>query len=118
MTSLGGLTLSDNLRLLGLRVVPISASSERSEGGVAHVLTAPLIGGRELQLSGFFTSAQVEAILAMAAGGTAVDLVHPRGNFSVLITACSLADWIEYVDAGTDPDDFEEGTITLLEIAS
>ena len=116
MISLGGLTLSDNLRLLGLRVVPISASTARSEGGVAHVLTAPLEGGRALELSGFFTSAQVEAILAMAAAGTAVDLIHPRGSFSVLITACSLADWIEYVDAGTDPDDFEEGTITLLEI--
>lgn len=115
MISLGGLQLSDNLRLLGLRMVPVKASSQVAEGGVAHVLTAPLVSGRNLKLTGFYTSAEVEAIMAMC-DGQARDLVHPKGTFSVIIVGTDLADWIEYVDAGTNPDDFEEGYFELLEM--
>lgn len=115
MTSLGGLQLSDNLRLLGMRRVPIKASVQVAEGGVAHVLTAPLVAGRSLKLTGFYTSAQVEAIMAMC-DGQARELVHPRGTFMVIIVGTDLADWIEYVDAGNNPDDFEEGYFELLEM--
>lgn len=114
MITLGGLTLSDNLRLLGLRADPVAVDLQRSEGGVAHILTAPLQGGRALQLQGYFTSAQVDQIMAMANAGDPVELVHPRGTYSVIITGSTLADWIEYVEP--DPADFEEGTINLIEV--
>ena len=113
MISLGGLQLSDNLRLLGLRVAPVAVNTQRSEGGVLHVVSAPVVGGRALELTGYFTSAQVDAVMAMC-DGQARELVHPRGNFSVIIVSCDLADWIGYVEP--DPADFEEGKIILLEV--
>lgn len=114
MISLGGISLSDNLLLKGLRGEPVAVDVQRSEGGVAQVLVAQMEGGRVLGLEGYFTAAQVDALMDMAMLRQPVTLVHPRGTFSVLITGSSLEDWIEYVEP--DPDDFEVGTINLIEV--
>lgn len=113
MISYGGLQLSDNLRLLGLRVAQIKANVQVSEGGVSHILTGELIGGRTLELDGDYTSFQVEAMLAMC-DGQARELIHPRGTFSAIIIGTDLADWIEYVEP--DPDDIEYGKFQFLEV--
>ena len=112
--SLGGLTLSNNLLLRGLRSDPVAVDVQRSDAGVAQVLVAPIEGGRVLGLEGYFTSAQVDALLTMAENRLPVQLVHPRGTFTVLITGSTLEPWVDYVEP--DPGDYEQGTINLLEI--
>jgi hypothetical protein len=114
MITLAGLVLSDNLRLLGLRAAPIAVNVGRSDAGVAQVLITTLDGGRALDLSGYYTSAQVDQIMSIMRAGLPVQLVHPRGTFRVLVIGCDLADWVEYVEP--DPDDFEEGKINLIEV--
>lgn len=114
MITLGGLQLSDNLLLKGLRAEPVAVDMQRSDEGVALVLVAPIEGGRLLTLDGYFTAAQVDSLMDMARLRQPVTLVHPRGTFSVLITGSSLEDWIEYVEP--DPDDYEVGTINLIEV--
>lgn len=114
MITLGGLQLSDNLLLKGLRGEPVAVDMQRSDEGVALVLVAPIEGGRLLTLDGYFTAAQVDSLMDMARLRKPVTLVHPRGTISVLITGSSLEDWIEYVEP--DPDDYEVGTINLIEV--
>ena len=112
--SAGGLALSDNLLLRGLRGDPVAVDMQRSEGGVAQILVAPLEGGRPLALEGYFTAAQVDALMDMARIGEPVTLIHPRGTFSWLITGSSLEPWIDYVEP--DPNDFEFGTVNGIEV--
>ena len=115
MISLGGLVLSSNLLLRGLRSAPVAVDVQRSDEGVAQILVAPLEGGRSLSLEGDFTFAQVEQIRVMSRNCLPVQLIHPRGTFQVLITDLSdLADWDEHVEI--EPTDFESGTIQLLEV--
>ena len=112
--TLGGLELSDNLLLRGLRSDPVAVDVQRSDAGVAQVLVAPMEGGRVLGLYGYFTAAQVDALMAMAAIRLPVQLVHPRGTFTVLITGSTLEEWWDNVQP--DPNDIEQGTINLLEV--
>jgi len=112
--SAGGLALGDNLLLRGLRGDPVAVDVQRSEGGVAQILVASIEGGRPLALEGYFTAAQVDALMDMARLKTPVTLVHPRGTFSWLITGSSLEPWIDYVEP--DPDDYEFGTVNGIEV--
>lgn len=112
--TLGHVLLSDDIRLHGLRVAPVAADIGRSDDGVAQVLITELEGGRNLDLVGLFTSAQVDQVMDIARARQPVTLVHPRGTFRVLVVGCDLADWIDYVEP--DPDDFEEGKIQLIEV--
>lgn len=113
--SLGGLVLNDNLLLRGLRSAPVAVDIQRSDEGVSQILIAPLEGGRALGLEGYFSAAQVDQIEAMSKGLLPVTLIHPRGTFQVLITDLSeLANWVDYVEP--DPDDYETGTIQLIEV--
>jgi len=112
--SVGGLALSDNLLLRGLRGEPVAVDVQRSEGGVALVLIGDMESGRPLALEGYFTAAQVDALMDMARLKQPVTLVHPRGTFSWLITGSSLEPWIDYVEP--DPGDYEFGTVNGIEV--
>jgi len=117
--TLGGISLGvaygDELVLRGLDAPAIALSSQRSEGGTLHILTAPLVGGRALELEGFITYAQRTAIEALIAAAAAVTLVHPRGTFSVLITATAFEDALtEYTNPRTT--EWLTGTISMLEV--
>ena len=118
MISLNGTALgirTDELALRGLRAPGVSVSVERSEGGVAHVLTAPMLGGRELVLEGVITYAQATAVHAMIDAGVAVALVHPLFSGEVLVLATELIDLqTEYINPTST--DLLAGTIQLLEV--
>ena len=98
--TLGGVTLSDDLVLLGLETGGRVASSLRyTLGGVAVVQAVPLSGGRELvlQSENHLSLAEVQAVRDIEALAEPVTLVHHRGTFSVLNTGIS-------------------GTITMIEV--
>lgn len=112
--SAGGLVLSDNLLLRGLRGDPVAVDVQRSDAGVALILVADMEGGRLLALEGYFTASQIDALMAMARLKQPVTLIHPRGTYSWLITGSSLEPWIDYVEP--DPDDYEFGTVNGIEV--
>lgn len=119
--TLGTLTLSDHLVLLGLESAPgVAYSLRRTLGGRAVLQVGPaLSGGRTLQLQseGHLTHAAVAAIKAIEAAGQVVTLSHPRGTFSVLVVAVELDPDQLYVDpSAVGADLWYSGTITLQEV--
>lgn len=116
MVSLGPVILSDELILTGLESsVPVIVSSRRTITGRHIVRTDPAPGGRKLSLDGthHFTYAQRDAVVALAALGQPVTLVHHRGTFVVRIIGLQLEPSIKYRDPiGTD---WLSGSILLLE---
>jgi hypothetical protein len=117
-TSLGGITLSDNLILGGIESAPgIAFSAKRTLGGRQIVQVGPsLSGGRVLTLQGenHFTLGQVTAIKALSTSGASGAMVHARGSFTVIVTGVDVEPTIPYADPVST--DWYSGTITLLEV--
>lgn len=119
MITLAGISLGiaggNELVLLGLQANPLAVSSQRSEGGILHVLTAEMDGGRELELEGTILLSQQEAVVAIAALRNPVALVHPLFSGSVLITGTAFKSAeTEYVNP--EPTCWVSGSIYLLEM--
>lgn len=115
--SIGGIALSEHLILSGIETAPdIVVNPRRLMGGELDIQTDPISGGRELSLSGdnHFTLAQITAIKVLAGQGQAVELVHPRGTFNILIKGTP----VEPSRAFSDPvgEDMYSGEITGIEI--
>lgn len=115
-TTLGPLNLGDNILLRGLQADRVAVDMQRSDSGVAQILVADVEGGEALELYGWYTFDQVEAVLALSAGKSPVLLVHPRFTGLVLIQGTSnMEDVAEYVDPyGSD---YRAGSINLLRIS-
>jgi hypothetical protein len=119
--SLGTRTLSDHLLLQGLDEAPgVAWNSRRVITGRSIIQIGPMLqSGRELSLQseGHLKQADLTAIKAMEAAGRPVALVHPRGTFTVLITAVELTPDQDYVNpsaSGADP--WYSGKINLQEV--
>jgi len=118
--TLGGVTLSDHLVLLGIENAPkVAWSAQRTLGGRQVVQVGPsLTSGRELALQSenHLTQDMVDSVKELEAAGQAVSLVHPRGTYSVVITGVDLEPDTYYVD----PDDADllwySGTINMIEV--
>jgi hypothetical protein len=117
MISIGGLTLSNHLILAGLEsAAPVAISQKRTVGGKLFYRTSPTIKGRVLTLSGkhHFTHGQIKQLRVMATIGAPLALIHPRGNYSVIVTGISPDPSINYSDP-VDGDRYS-GEITMLEV--
>jgi len=117
MTTLGSVTLSDELILSGLETAPdVVVNQRRTVTGESAVQVAPIAGGRALTLSGenHFTLAEIQAVKALAAAGSAVALVHDRGTFSVLITGTPVVPTGDHANPGSDA--WYSGDITMIEV--
>ena len=116
--SIGGITLSDHLLLLGIEeAAGVAMSSRRTLGGRMVVDVGPsLTAGRLLSLRGenHFTFSQISSIKSLEALGQAVSLVHPRGTFSVHITGVEVDQTIPYSTPAAA--DWYSGVINLLEV--
>lgn len=88
--TLGGIALSDHLILTGIETSSgVSVNSRRLLGGTVNHQVAAVIGGRDLALNGdgyHFTLDQITAVKVLEAIRQPVELVHPRGILTVLIT--------------------------------
>jgi hypothetical protein len=120
-TTLGGVTLSDHLILLGIESAPgVAWSARRTLGGRQVVQVGPrLVGGRELilQSENHLTRANLLAVKALEVAGVPVALVHPRGTFSVLITAIDVEADFDFVNPdATGAAPWYSGTISLIEV--
>ena len=117
MTTLGTITLSDDLVLEGLETAPpIAHSQRRTLTGESVIQTAPISGGRKLALVGdnHFTLADIEAVLALARVGQQVTLTHHRGTFTVLIVPVEVDPAFNHADP--QPGDWYSGRINLIEV--
>ena len=118
--SLGGITLSDHLVLLGIEEAPRRAmSSRRTLGGRMVVQMGPLLDrGRDLSLQseGHLTLVQVSAIKALEAAGQPVVLSHPRGTFHVIVTGLEVEPDEQLVNPASTTLQWWSGTITLIEV--
>ena len=115
--SLGAITLSDSLVLHGLEnSVDAAVSQRRTLTGRSVIQVQPTPGGRTLQLEGqhHWTYDQVEAIKALAAAGSPVNLVHHRGTFTVVISAIEVEPSLDY--SNPSGSDWLSGTVTLIEV--
>ena len=118
--TLGGVTLSDHLLLLGIDDAPaLSVSARRTLGGSMVIQSRPLVGGRSLALQSEYhlTHAHLTAIKALENAGEVVALVHPRLSCNVLITSIEVEADFSYVDPGASgADPWYSGTINLIEV--
>ncbi len=117
MTTLGTVTLSDDLILEGLENAPLIAYSQRRTlAGESVVQVAPVLGGRELALVGdnHFTLAEIEAVRALAEAGQPVTLTHHRGTFRVLVVSIETDPAVDHADPR--PDDWYAGRINMIEV--
>ena len=117
MTTLGSVTLSDDLILEGLETAPpIAHSQRRTLTGESVVQAAPVSGGRKLALAGdnHFTLADIEAVQALAGAGQPVTLTHHRGTFTVLIVSIEVEPAFNHADP--QPGDWYSGRINLIEV--
>jgi len=122
--TLGGITLSDDLRINGLKNQPQVAGSEQMTLGGRMVFTScPVTGGRTITLEsfrsgdsvyGYFTGTQIDQIAALRDLQTTIALVHHLGTFQVKIKAINVED----VAGVADPSSTSEytGTITMIEV--
>ena len=117
---LGSIELSDHVVLDGIEVAPERADSfSRSLFGVATRIRGPQFdGGRTLYLvsNNHITYAQMLDIKELQKSGDAVALIHPRGTFTVVVTAVDLTPDTELVDPFNDPDLWYTGTVTIVEV--
>lgn len=115
--TLGSMSLSDHVILRGLDDAPQHAWSQRRllSGRLLVQRGSVFTGGRTLTLSGenCFTKADIEALRNMVTARATVSLVHPRGTYSVMITAVTPTPLYEYVDP--EDDDIYSADITLIE---
>ncbi len=116
-TSLAGIVLSDDLRLDGLEnAAGIAYTTKRTVTGSLVVHTASNTKGRTLTLTGTYdyTKSQIDQIKEVEQQGARVSLVHPRGEFTVIITSVS----VEPATQNPDPSDDEwySGDITMIEV--
>lgn len=115
---LGTINLSDHLVLDGLEAAQERADVfTRSLFGVTTRLKGPQFdGGKELRLvsENHITYAQVQEIKALQRSGESVVLVHPRGTFTVVVTAVDLTPDSELADPHNDPDLWYSGTVILM----
>lgn len=119
--TLGGITLSDHLVLLGIEEAPARAmSSQRTLGGRMVVAVGPsLTDGRSLSLQSenHLTLAQITSIKALEASGQTVTLSHPRGTFSVIVTGTpDVKPDIQLVNPASSTTQWWSGTITMIEV--
>lgn len=123
--TLNGVTLSSNLVWRGEFDSPSATQSiGLTIGGRQVIQSAPIDGARTIVLEatdlgdkykGFFTRAQVEAIKALEAAGTLVDLVYGTQAMTVVVAAGGVQVY-PLVDSN-EPGATDEylGTITLIE---
>lgn len=115
MISLGSIVLDDEWVLRGLEADRVAVELERSDSGVAQLLIAPMVGGRQLELHGRLAMAVEEQILALSESMAPIPLVHPRFSGLVLITGAAFEYLVaELVDPS--PDTERIGSIYLLEV--
>jgi len=112
--SLDNIDLQSEIILMGLDEDRVKTEVKRSDNGVAQILLTRNDGGRKLDLYGFFTFGQEDAILALSENRMVVDLIHFRGSFRVMILGTSLKDWIAYKDPL--PSDWRFGKVHLIEV--
>ncbi|MGD9947519.1 MAG: hypothetical protein AB7U29_03455 [Desulfobulbus sp.] len=114
--SLGSIILPDHLTL-DINGAGLGYSQRRLIGGASVVQADGNSGGRTLVLSGenHWTLEQVERIRDLQATGLAVELIHHRGTFPVLIVDTTD---LQPTDLRANPPDDEEysGTITMIEV--
>ena len=122
--SIGGITLSDDLRLRGIKNQSLALMSvRRTMGGRVVIQTLRMEAGRPLVLEafrdgnatyGYFTGSQIDQICALRDASTEVTLVHHLGTFQVIVTAVDVED----IKGVADPASTDEysGTITLIEV--
>lgn len=104
----------DDLILRGLDADRVAIEAQRSDSGVAQILIADMEGGRTLELYGWVTRAEEDAVLALSESKSSQLLSHNLHTGQVLITGTRFEDEIEY--ANPDPDDYRVGSIYLLEV--
>jgi hypothetical protein len=122
--SLGGITLSDDLRLTGTKNQPRIAGNVRiTLGGRAVAQGTPIASGRQLVLEavrdgdailGYFTGTQVDQICTLRDNMTTAALVHHLGTFQVIVTAVDVDDLKGVADPAAAAEYF--GTITMIEV--
>lgn len=116
--SLGGITLSDHLTL-DIKGAGAAYSQRRLIGGASVVQADGSSGGRTMILNSamHITKVQLEQIRSIQALGQAVELVHHRGSFAVVITDTSdMADDLDIADPDNDPTLTVSGNITMIEV--
>lgn len=121
---LGGAVFSDDLLLEGLDTSPpLEFTKRRYICGGLNVQVSPNDGGRILTLVaarigndvyGYFTQAQVDILNAMWQAGVAVELVHHRGTFSVLIEDVAVEPRVGVADP--DADAMYVGRVSMIEM--
>lgn len=115
ITTLGPISLGDNMHLRGLPAPRVAVDMQRSDAGVAQILVAPIEeGGELLDLEGHITLETEAEVMALSAAGVPVELVHPLGTLSVLVLGVTMENWIDYVDPL--PSDWRVGTINLMRV--
>ncbi len=115
--SLGGIALSDHLRLDGLESRSMVAHSvTHTIGGRAIVQydSKDMQSGIELALVGenHFTLSQIQAVQALA--GQEVTLVHHRGTYQVIILSTPNDSTFGYSDP--TGSDWYSGSITMVTV--
>ena len=119
MTTLGALTLSDDLVLSGLETATeVVVTQRRTLGGVSRLQVDAISGGRTLTLSSerHLTLAEIQAIKALAALRQPVALVHHRGSYTVLITGTPVEPDDASLHSNPSAGDLYSGDITLIEV--
>jgi hypothetical protein len=113
--SLGPITfIEEDFILRGLTADRVAVDVQRSDEGVVQILVADMEGGRKLELYGWLTRAEEDAVLSLSEGKVAVPLSHYLFSGDVVVLGTSCEDEFEYADPG--PDDYRIGSIYLLEV--
>jgi len=116
--SLGGIELSSHLTL-DIQGAGVAYSQRRCIGGAAVVQADGNDGGRTMTMNsaGHMTIVQLEQIRTLQALGLPVDLIHHRGNFSVLIIdTAEMSDDFDIANPDADATLTVSGNITMIEV--
>ena len=122
--TLGGVTLNDNLHLIGLENNPdINYSARETLGGNLAIQVHPRSVGARLSLvarhdgssmMGTFCSSHLDSLKALSALGAAVELVHPAKTTNVYIFEFNVEQSDERETPG--PNKKWHGEIILQEV--